>query len=105
MTTPYTYRQSGSTGHEIVNPDGLVIAWTVDVGWAGMITGLLNGAALQPRKEMTMTKDEIKNLVQTLLKHRPDLVIVVTDNEQEKMTLVTLLKNAGGKVIYQNTTL
>jgi lipid A disaccharide synthetase len=54
---------------------------------------------------MTMTKDEIKNLVQTLLKHRPDLVIVVTDNEQEKMTLVTLLKNAGGKVIYQNTTL
>ena len=50
-----------------------------------------------------MTKQEIKNLVQMLLNHRPDLVIVKTDNPQEKKTLVEILKNAGAKVIYRET--
>jgi hypothetical protein len=48
-----------------------------------------------------MTKQEIKNLVQMLLNHRPDLVIVKTDSEQEKMTLVKLLKAGRAKVIYR----
>ena len=37
----FSYRQSGTCGHEILDPDGSVIAWTVDAGWAGIITGLL----------------------------------------------------------------
>ena len=100
--TDYTYRRSGLSGHEILDPEGLVIAWTVDVGWAGIIVGLLNGAALQPpTKEKKMTKDEIKNLIMTLLKHRPDLVIVRTETPAEKRELVKILKNAGAKVIYR----
>jgi hypothetical protein len=31
-------------------------------------------------------------------------VIVKTDSEQEKMTLVNLLKNGGAKVIYKEAT-
>jgi hypothetical protein len=38
----YTARRSGTTGHEILNPDGEVICWTVDGGWAETIVGLLN---------------------------------------------------------------
>ena len=50
-----------------------------------------------------MTKQEIKNLVQTLLEHRPDLVIVITDSEQEKMTLVKLLKSGRAQLSYRET--
>jgi hypothetical protein len=109
MSDPFTCRRSGTCGHEILDPDGSVIAWTVDAGWAGTITGLLNGAVPFQRliannlEKSTMTKQEIKNLVQTLLKHRPDLVIVKTDSEQEKMTLVKLLKSGGAKVICKET--
>jgi hypothetical protein len=89
-TTPYTYRRSGTTGHEILDPKGSVIAWTVDVGWAGIIVGLLN--RYSPRtKEKKMSKEEVKQLIRTLLKERPDLVIVKTDSEREKMTLVDVL--------------
>jgi hypothetical protein len=42
MTNPYTYRQCGTTGHEILDPQGLVIAWTVDAGSAALIVALLN---------------------------------------------------------------
>jgi hypothetical protein len=106
MTNPFAYRRSGTTGHEILDPNGLVIAWTVDVGWAGIIVGLLNKAApfqSSPNREPTMTKQEIKNLVQMLLNHRPDLVIVKTESPQEKKTLVEILKKAGAKVIYRET--
>ena len=40
---PYTARRIGTTGCEIIDPDGEVIAWTVDDHWAGIITALLNG--------------------------------------------------------------
>ena len=38
----FTYRRSGSSGCEIVDPDGVVIAWTVDEVWAAMIVAELN---------------------------------------------------------------
>ena len=38
----FSYRRSGTNGCEIIDPDGLVIAWTVDPAWAGVIVGLLN---------------------------------------------------------------
>ncbi len=50
-----------------------------------------------------MTKQEIKNLVQMLLNHRPDLVIVKTDTPEEKETLVKLLKSGGAKIIYRES--
>lgn len=37
----YVARPVGTTGHEIVGPDG-VIAWTVDDNWAAIIAALLN---------------------------------------------------------------
>jgi hypothetical protein len=40
----YTTHASGSVGQEILNPDGEVIAWTVDGCWAAIIVALLNGA-------------------------------------------------------------
>ena len=35
-------RQVGTTGHEIVNPAGQVVAWTVDECWASVFVALLN---------------------------------------------------------------
>jgi hypothetical protein len=35
-------RQVGTTGHEIIDPDGHVVAWTVDEPWASIIVALLN---------------------------------------------------------------
>ena len=35
-------RQVGTTGHEIVNPAGQVVGWTVDASWAAVIVALLN---------------------------------------------------------------
>ena len=40
----YVARASGSVGQEILNPDGEVIAWTVDGWWAAAIVDLLNRA-------------------------------------------------------------
>jgi len=34
-------RQIGTTGHEILDPDGQVIAWTVDAAWAAVLVALL----------------------------------------------------------------
>jgi hypothetical protein len=42
----YTARASGSTGQEILNPDGEIVAWTVDGWWAAIIVGLLNQSGL-----------------------------------------------------------
>lgn len=108
--TMFHYRQSGTTGCELLDPDGRVVAWTVDAGWAGIIVGLLNGAGC-PRpaeghqgkggqvKETTMSKQEVRELVKTLLLARPDLVIVKTTSQEEKRTLVKLLRSAGATVI------
>ena len=38
----YTTRRCGSTGHEILDANGDVIAWTVDGRWAATIVALLN---------------------------------------------------------------
>ena len=40
--TEFTFRKSGTCGCELLGPDGLVVAWTVDVGWAALIVSLLN---------------------------------------------------------------
>ena len=42
-TETFTFRLVGTTGCEIVGPDG-VIGWTVDLVWAALIVALLNGA-------------------------------------------------------------
>ena len=43
MTSEYVARASGSVGCEILDPDGEVVAWTVDGWWGATIVGLLNG--------------------------------------------------------------
>jgi len=65
MNEPYTHRRSGTCGCELLDPEGMVIAWTTDAGWAGLIVGLLNQAApfqspFTTEEEPTMTKDAIK---------------------------------------------
>jgi hypothetical protein len=55
----------------------------------------------QPEMNADMTTAQIKELIAILLKSRPDLVVVKTENQGEKTTLVKILKNAGGKVIYR----
>ena len=42
MADSFSYRRSGTCCCEIIDPQGLVVAWTVDAGWAGLIVGLLN---------------------------------------------------------------
>ena len=39
---PFTARPVGTTGHEILGPDGTVIAWVVDERTAVQIVSLLN---------------------------------------------------------------
>ena len=39
-TYDFTARASGSVGCEILDPDGEVVAWTVDGWWAAVIVGL-----------------------------------------------------------------
>jgi len=41
----FAARPCGSTGHEILNQDGEVVAWTVDSVWAARIVELLEMAA------------------------------------------------------------
>jgi hypothetical protein len=38
----FTTRQVGTTGHELLNPSGEVIGWTVDAVWAAVVVNLLN---------------------------------------------------------------
>ena len=38
----YTIRRIATSGCELLAPDGTVIAWAVDEGWAALIAGLLN---------------------------------------------------------------
>ena len=55
----YVARASGSVGQEILNPDGEVIAWTVDGWWAAAIVDLLNraekGESVHPRERRNPT--------------------------------------------------
>lgn len=39
---PYNARRVGSSGHEILGPDGTVIARTTDGYWASVVVALLN---------------------------------------------------------------
>ena len=39
---PYSFRLVGTTGCEILNPDGEVIAWAANEATAAVIVGLLN---------------------------------------------------------------
>jgi hypothetical protein len=43
-STSFTARPVGSVGHEILNSDGEIIAWTADDCWAAAIVKLLNDA-------------------------------------------------------------
>lgn len=38
---PYSVRQSGTIGHEILDQDGVVVAWTTDPVMAALIATLL----------------------------------------------------------------
>ena len=38
----FAFRRVGSAGCEILNPNGIVIAWTADELWATWIVALLN---------------------------------------------------------------
>jgi hypothetical protein len=38
----YAARRCGSTGHEIIDPQGKVVAWTVDGAWAAVIVTLFS---------------------------------------------------------------
>ena len=40
----FSIRRLGTTGHEILGPDGRAIAWAVDAGWAALIVALLSRA-------------------------------------------------------------
>lgn len=42
MSEPFTARPCGTTGHEILDPDGNVVAWTLDELWALLIVRALN---------------------------------------------------------------
>lgn len=44
----YTFRRSGTTGCEILDLDGVVIAWTIDELWAAVICRLLSTADADP---------------------------------------------------------
>jgi len=41
----FTYRRSGSTGCEILDSDGNVVAWAMDELWAVVIVAGLNSSA------------------------------------------------------------
>ena len=40
----FAFRRIGSPGCEILNPNGIVVAWTTDELWATWIVALLNDA-------------------------------------------------------------
>jgi hypothetical protein len=41
----FTARRIATTGHEILDPAGTVVAWTTDGPWAAVLVSLLNGTA------------------------------------------------------------
>ena len=41
-TVGFTSRRVGTTGHEILTPQGTVIGWAIDGTWAALIAVLLN---------------------------------------------------------------
>ena len=53
---PFNARRVGTTGHEILDPDGQVIAWTVDSVWAAVIVALLNQTELNNENQMAQLR-------------------------------------------------
>ena len=45
MNNEFTFRRIGSTGCEILDPNGVVVAWTADELWAVLIVAELNRTA------------------------------------------------------------
>jgi hypothetical protein len=43
----YVARASGAAGYDILDPEGEVVAWTVNGWWASVIVDLLNDAEVQ----------------------------------------------------------
>jgi hypothetical protein len=43
----YVPRASGTAGYEIIDPEGEIVAWTVDGWWASVIVDLLNDTEVQ----------------------------------------------------------
>ena len=44
IAVEFTTRRVATSGHEILNQEGHVIAWTIDEAWASRIVELLNRA-------------------------------------------------------------
>lgn len=42
QNSEFTYRRVGTTGCEILDPNGVVVAWSVDEMWAAVIVARLN---------------------------------------------------------------
>ena len=38
----FSARRVATTGHEIITPQGTVVAWAVDATWAAILVALLN---------------------------------------------------------------
>ena len=49
----FTIKQVGTTGHEIRDPDGTIIAWAADEPWALLIAGLLHRVVAEGRARNT----------------------------------------------------
>ena len=58
MKSPFSYRLVGSTGCEICDQDGNVVAWTVKEAWAAVIVALLTKA------EVSLNPDPCPSLEQ-----------------------------------------
>ena len=62
MSGTYTHRIVGTTGHEILNPDGEVVVWAVDEITAAVIVALLNGAVRDALFEPAMNEMHKKQI-------------------------------------------
>ena len=52
----FAFRRVASTGCEILDPDGVVVAWTVNETWAAVVVALLND---NPRVAAVGVGDEL----------------------------------------------
>ena len=48
----YSMRRVATTGHEVMDQEGRVVAWTVDRDWAALLVSLLNKALVARRHRM-----------------------------------------------------
>ena len=54
----FAIRRVGTTGHEICDPDGTIIAWAVDEPWAALIARLLNRMEMEGLNGMVGVADK-----------------------------------------------